>query len=851
MAYQNIYIDSRTDTPTVYVWDDQKGLVTLPLAEFSYAYEKDPKGKHITMTGERVTKTRRFTRGHPNVFESDLPRETRVLTDLYLNDDAPSEGCVPLFFDIEVSTEGSMPDTNDPVNEITSIALYDPQTKVYQAFIMDKERLYVNRITPDQVIWFCASEVDLLHKFLTAYEAIQPTIITGWNSNRFDVPYLYNRMRQVCGPATANRLSPIGKVKWSEKDEKYKIAGVSSLDYYDLYRKFTYTQQPNYRLDTIGKVELGEGKTEYEGSLDDLFRDDLEKFITYNIQDVRIVVELDKKLNLIDLVRNICHLGHVPYEDYFMSSRYLEGTIVTYLHRRGIIVTDKPKDGREKMEEMKENAEEGFEGAYVKEPIPGLYDWVYSLDLQSLYPSVIMSLNISPETKVGYVRNWNIEQHNKKQILAYVVEEVGNNNSMEMEYESFMKFLEESNLTISSNGVLYTNDKRGIIPEILEVWFAQRLEFKALMKKAAAAGDTVQAAYYDRRQHIQKIFLNSMYGVLGLPVFRFYDVDNAESVTLSGQEVIKISAKVGNMKYEKLGAEKKDHCIYIDTDSLYFSAVPLLGKYYTAEGASVPQDEIDLSKTIQIAKEMESELNAFYDKMALRLFNCKVHRFCIKGESVAKTGLWIRKKRYALDKVYDLESDKPTDKLIVKGLDAVRSSFPKAFREFTKKMLLDILKRVPKDILDVDILEFKASLPGRHYLEVARNTSANNVDEYARGAADGLNKFRKGTPIHVKASIVYNRLLTHYGIEHKYERIADGAKIKYVYLKDNPLHIDVVAVRGYRDPKQIMQLITDYIDTDALFDNELRKKLQDFYTALGWGNIPTEVNQNASEWFTL
>jgi DNA polymerase elongation subunit (family B) len=549
MAYQNIYVDTPTDeTPTVYVWDDTQGMLTIPWSDFNYAYVRDPKGKHIAMTGERVTKTRRFIRGREGVFESDLPKETRVLTDLYLDDDTPSQGNVVMFFDIEVSMENGLPDIHNPNNEITSIAAYDQVSQSYVVFVLDKHKLYDDR----DGITFCASEVDLLHKFMTYYEGVGPTIISGWNSNGFDVPYLYNRMRQVCGPSVANRLSPIGKVKYSERMERYKIAGVSSLDYLHMYRQFTYTQQPNYRLDTIGRIEVGMGKIEYDGSLDQLFRDDLEKFIEYNLQDVRIIVEMDKKLKLIELVRGICHAGHVPYEDYPMSSRWLEGTIVTYLHRKGIVVTDKPKDGRETMDSREDSGEEGFVGAYVKDPVPGLHDWVYSLDLQSLYPSIIMSLNISPETKVGFVRNFNVEQHLRKEIVAYVVEETGSDTTVELEYDAFTEFMRENDLTLSSNGVLYTNIKRGIIPEILESWFAKRVEYKNLMKKYKNEGDSVQAAYYDQRQHIQKIFLNSLYGVLGLPVFRFYDVDNALAVTATGQDVIKSSAKFVNKQYEKM-----------------------------------------------------------------------------------------------------------------------------------------------------------------------------------------------------------------------------------------------------------------------------------------------------------
>lgn len=840
MAYQNIYIDQKAEPPTVYVWDDKQGLVTLPLSEFNYAYVKDPKGKILSMTGQRVSKSFRFTRNNDAVFESDLPKETRVLTDLYLNEDAPSDGNITLFFDIEVSMENGIPDINTPNNEITSIALYDPLVKQYQVFVLDKVGLYTDRTTDEVLIRFCVDETDLLHKFISAYEQIGPTIISGWNSNYFDVPYLYNRMRQVCGPGIANRLSPIGKVRYSERLEKYKIAGVSSLDYLDLYKKFTYTQQPNYRLDTIGRAEVKMGKIEYEGSLDELFANDLDKFVEYNLQDVRIIVELDKKLKLIELVRGICHVGHVPYEDYGMSSRFLEGTIVTYLHRKGIVVTDKPADGREKMEAMDENGEEGFTGAFVKEPVPGLYDWIYSLDLQSLYPSIIMSLNISPETKVGFVRNWNVEQHLRKEITAYVVEEKNNPTTMEMDYNTFMEFLNENALSISSNGVLYSNEKKGIIPEVLDTWFAQRIEYKGLMKKHLNDGNKELAEYYDRRQHIQKIFLNSLYGVLGLPVFRFYDVDNAAAVTLTGQDVIKTSAKFVNKKYEKMTGDTKDFCVYVDTDSLYFPAGPLL------------KSEDALQGTVTIAYETEKELNEFYGMMAKRLFNVDTHRFHIKGESVAQTGFWVAKKRYALDKVYDLETNQPASKMVVKGLDVVRSSFPKAFREFMTELLKDILKKTPKDIIDQKILSLKASLVDRDYLEVARNTSANNITEYAAmDNAGSINKFKKGTPVHIKAAIVYNRLLEYYEIASRYETITDGAKIKYVYLKPNPMQIDALAVKGYQDPPQIIQLIKQYIDTDALFDNELRNKLDDFYTALNWGNIPTEVNQKAGDFFSF
>jgi DNA polymerase elongation subunit (family B) len=619
------------------------------------------------------------------------------------------------------------------------------------------------------------------------------------------------------------------------------IAGVSSLDYLDLYKKFTYGQQQNYRLDTIGRIEVGMGKVEYEGSLDELFKNDLEKFIDYNVQDVRIIVEIDKKMKLIELVRGICHVGHVQYEDYCYSSKFLEGTIITYLHRKGVVVSNKPADGRQLMNERVENDDEGFAGAYVKPPVPGLYDWVYSLDLQSLYPSIIMSLNISPETKVGFVTNWDVEKHRRGEIETYLVRDKDTDEVTRLSRDKFVKFMDDMHYYISSNGVLYDANKVGIIPEVLDKWFAERVEYKNLMKKYKNEGNKELAEFYDRRQHIQKIFLNSLYGVLGLPIFRFFDIDNALAVTATGQDVIKNSADFANKLYNDRLQDTNDYCIYIDTDSLYFSSKALL-----------PENKEPKEFTIGLARVMEKKLNEYYNVMAMELFFCDKHRFYIKGESVASKGLWIAKKRYAMNAVYDLEANLDVDnKIKIKGLDVVRSTFPPAFRDFMNSVLKNVLGGITKDDMDSKVLEFRKALDSRYYLDVARNTSVKNISEYEKGLSKQLNEFNKGTPAHVKACISYNKLLHHFKIANRYEKISDGEKIKYVYLKDNPLNLETIAVKGYNDPKEIVEIAEQYIDYEALFVNELKTKLEDFYSALNWGLLPTDVNQRASEFFSF
>ena len=841
----------------VHVWDDKKGYYVFPAKEYQYAYRKNPRGQHLCFNGEKCSKTRRFVKSDPDIFESDLPIETRVLTDVYLDSDEPSEGHRLVIFDIEVSMTPELPNIETANNEITSIALYDQIVDEYHVLVLDKSGAKENHSKNNTTVKFYTNEFDLLYDFLDLWEGISPTIITGWNSDNFDVPYLYRRLQHVLGYNHALRMSCIQKVKYSNYRMKYQMAGISSLDYLDLYKKFTYSELPNYRLDTVGRIELGMGKIEYDGTLDDLFESDIDKFIEYNLRDVEIIVELEKKMKLIELVRGICHIGHVPYEDYGYSSRFLEGTLVTYLHRKGMVVTDRDPEGRELMDARKG---EGFTGAYVKAPRPAKYDWLFSLDLQSLYPSIIMSLNISPETKVGSVPNWD----NKKYVsgeLEHITVETGG-ELVKLTNDQFKNFIKDNNLAISTNGILYRQDKKGVIPAILDQWFGERVEYKDLMKKHSNEGNEELADYYDRRQHIQKILLNSLYGVLGLPVFRFFDLDNALAVTAVGQDVIKNSEVFVNNLFEQIGAEprsseevakhqiafnnynekqaasEKDWCVYIDTDSLYFSSVPLIHKF----NGDIQEN------TIKLARFIEDRLNAYYDHMSLDYFNCKDHRLFIKGEVIASSGIWIAKKRYAMLKTYDLEKDVAIEpKLGVKGLDIIRSTFPQYFKTYMRKFIIDALKGTDKDQIDNDFMDFYNEMRGAEPTEVARNTAAKNIKKYDSG--DGGHK--KGAPMHVKSAINYNHLLKQLKIDKEFPPISSGEKIKYCLLKDNPFKMDCLAFKDYEDPPQVMKYLKEYCDHRRLFDAEMRKKMKDFYVALDWGELPMDINKSASQFFSF
>ena len=460
------------------------------------------------------------------------------------------------------------------------------------------------------------------------------------------------------------------------------------MDYIKLYKNYNYGLESSYTLNHIATKELGRGKVEYEGSLDDLFVNDLEKFIEYNIVDVDLVVAMDEKLKFIDLCRAICHAGYVPYEDYIYSSKFLEGACLAYLKKKGLVATNKPKDRNERMQALRDNNEEKFIGAYVKEPIVGKYDWIYDLDLTSLYPSIIMSLNISPETKIGKIENWDAEKYIKGGETDYRL--IGKDGEIyDYTKQELEEVIKDSNLGVASNGVLYSQDSPGLIADILDTWFKQRVEFRKLEKKYGEAGDTEKYEFYGKRQHVQKILLNSMYGVLGLPAFRFYDVDNAEAVTLTGQVVIKKTAEIANRKYWKELGTTDDYNVYIDTDSIYMMAEPLVKHRHPNYKEF---DEKRMAQEVNtIAEETQSFLNSFYDLLAERFFFIpkEKHRFEIKKEYISKAGIWIAKKRYAQWII--AANGIPVDKLDVKGLDVVRSSFPKAFQDFMARVLRDIL----------------------------------------------------------------------------------------------------------------------------------------------------------------
>ena len=821
--YQAIHYEKRKNK--IHVWDDLKGHLIVPYRK--YAYVKNSTGLHYTLDGDKVKKVTQWDNDDPNLFESDVPITTRFLVDQYTDSDDVSEGIRTLFFDIEVEVVDGFPDVTKANEKITSIAFYDELLQKYFCYTLDEKRTIQNYEKDDEIVRLFTSEYDLLTKFYQKYAEIQPHILSGWNSEFFDIPYLYNRTVNVLGKPVADMLSPIRDVYYNEYKKKHNIAGVSCLDYLTLYRKFSPIQQSSYRLDYIGEVEVGMKKVSYEGTLNDLYEKDLQTFIDYNIRDVRILIELDKKLDFIGIARGIAHLGHVPYEDVMMSSRYLEGAILVYLKKIGVVAPNKPPRPK-KLDDDK------FAGAYVQPPQRGKHDWVYDLDITSMYPSVIRSLNISPETKVGKVEEWDAEEYLKKDFKKdYELTDKKGKVIQTINKDELKSYLDETGLSIASNGVMYRTDKQGLIPALLTKWFNERVEMRKLVKKYHEEGNKELESYFDRRQYLQKILLNSLYGVLGLPVFRFYDLDNAEATTLTGQALILFSKKITNHFYNRELGTDEDYVIYIDTDSIFASAVPLVQKRFPNQKLS---DTMMSQRIMEICSEVQDYLNDSYNYFAKRFLNIDDHVFDIKQEVVAKTGLFITKKRYGLRIIND--AGRKCDKIHVKGLDTVRSNFAVAMKELLSNVLEDILANVPKEQIDERISKFKRNMNMLHYDVMANPIGVKGIGKYIQQDEDSpFSKYKKGAPVHVKAAINYNSLLEYWFEGRKYEKIGNGNKIKWVYLKENEFGFDTIAYKGWEDPPQILDFIKKYIDHNRMFEQAMDKKIGMFYKSMGWTDV--------------
>jgi DNA polymerase elongation subunit (family B) len=861
--YQAVYYDR--DERQYYLRDDRwTGFKSFQ--HWPVLYVADEDGEFETLEGTKVSPVRKMDDWKdPKYFEKDVDKITRLLVDQYYEtDDTPKSHNI-VYLDIECVIAGALTEENikDPKGEITAIALYDHNSKKYFCLVLDKENKMSKAESEGKVIMPYPSEKELLSGFLDKWYELDPTIITGWNSGFFDIPYLYYRIKKVLGEPLANSLSPINKISFTPQfpEQPVNLAGINHLDYMLLFKKYIMKQEPSYRLGDIGKKYAKLEKIEYQGSLDKLFAEDVDKFIEYNLRDVEIIVELENRMKFIELTVTICHLCHTDYEAIYFSTMLNEGAILTYLKRKGIVSPNKPTTYNPALKTLQEE----YAGGYLKDPTPGLYEWVIDLDFTSLYPSIIRSLNMGIETLVGRVVNkdkydnqWSLNELKSldpNKILY--IEKVRKDRRLsrtEIKVKDLINIIETNDLIISAPGVMFRKDKSSVVCEILSDWFAKRQEYKKLMKKAYKVdNDPVMGAFYDRRQHAYKIKLNDVYGVFAINGWRYTDGNKfiSKAITLTGQRLLQESIRnMNEYLNNELGNEThKDYIVTSDTDSLFIQCKDLLIARHPNIDFNDREDVIN--KILVIATELQAMANKFIGEFARSAFNLGddgVHYFELKQEVVLDRGYFAGKRRYAQHIVN--KEGVPVDELDVKGLDLMKSNFPPLFRNFGEHIINEIMFGKPKQDIDKQILDFRTSIRTIDWKKILKPTGLKKMKEYLAGkprAGEIFSKLGNKCPINTKAAIYTGDILRFRGLDKKYPVPQVGDKIYIVYLKPNPYRIDVMALNGYDDAPELLEFAEKYIDRDGLFDSVMKNKLESLYSDLGWGALV--LNTNISKFF--
>jgi DNA polymerase elongation subunit (family B) len=720
--------------------------------------------------------------------------------------------------DIEVGSENGFPDPRSASEPITAIAVrrLTGETKVYGC------GEYKNTI--ENVTYVkCRDEYSLCKQFLEDWQEKCPDIISGWNVQLFDIPYLHNRFMKILGEDLTKKLSPWDFIYTKEKLIKgkthtvFSITGISVLDYIDLFRWYAPNgkSQESYKLDSIANVELGESKLSYDeyDNLHQLYKLNYQKFIEYNIRDVELIVKLEEKLKLLELALTLAYDTKTNYEDVFAQTRMWDSMIYSYLIEKKIVVPPK----------IIKSKSEAFEGAYVKEPQVGKHDWVASFDLNSLYPHLLMQYNLSPETI--------IEPSDYTEEMREVISQgVSVEKLLSMEVDTSKL----KGVTITPNGQFFRTDIRGFIPQMMEEMYEDRKKFKNLMIEAQKEyqKETDQQkkwelentiAKYNNLQLAKKVSLNSAYGAMGSQYFRFYDLRLALAVTLAGQLSIRWIENKLNNYLNKLLKTNIDYVIASDTDSIYLKLEPLV--------LSVFPKERTTNKVISFMdKVCEDKIQPFIDKSYYDLaeyVHAYEQKMQMKREALADKGIWTAKKRYILN-VYNNEGvEYKEPKLKVMGLEMVKSSTPASIREKMKEIIKIMMTGTENDVHEF-VENFREEFKKLPPEEISFPRSVNGLKTYF----DSVSLYKKGTPIHVKGAILYNHFLVKMNLENKYPLIQEGEKLKFTYLK-MPNHFkDMVISYPTRLPKEFN--LQDYIDYDTQFEKAFIEPVKVILDCMNW-----------------
>ena len=709
--------------------------------------------------------------------------------------------------DIETTSENGFPDPKSCDEEILLITIQDYSTK---KIITWGTRPFNNTQSNVKYIQ-CDSEYALLNAFLYYWDNNMPDVVTGWNIQFFDIPYICGRLSRVLGEKKAKSFSPWGLVSqeeiWVNNRQQIcmDIGGITQLDYLDLYKKFTYKAQESYRLDYIAEVELGQKKLDHSefDTFKDFYTKGWQKFVEYNIVDVELVDRLEDKMKLIELAITMAYDAKVNYGDVFYQVRMWDNIIYNHLKKRNIVIP--PKDRTEKNDK--------YAGAYVKEPVPGVYDWIVNFDLNSLYPHLIMQFNVSPETLVDE-RCPNIS-----------VDKILN---QEVTFEMYKDY------AVCPNGAMYRKDVRGILPELMEKMYNERVIFKKKMIEAKKKYEKTKTKELEKEiarcnniQMAKKISLNSAYGAIGNNYFRYYKLENAEAITLSGQVAIRwIEGKLNKYMNKILKTEDVDYVIASDTDSIYLHMGPLVETVYKGREKTTESIVSFLDKVAKV--ELEKYIEGCYQELA-EYMNAYEQKMQMKRENIADRGIWTAKKRYIMN-VWDSEGVRYNEpKLKIMGIEAVKSSTPAPCR----KMIKDALKLMMSGTED-DVIKFIGKCRSEFNKfspeEVSFPRSVNDVVKYR----STISIYEKGTPIAVRGALLFNHHVKEKKLTKKYSLIQNGEKIKFCYLKKpNPIYENVISfIQDF--PKELG--LSTYVDYDTQFEKGFLEPLKTILNAIGWNS---------------
>jgi DNA polymerase elongation subunit (family B) len=714
--------------------------------------------------------------------------------------------------DIEVASEAGFPDVESCSEEILAITIQDYTTKKIVTWGVKPFNNKQSNVT----YHYCPSEYELLNHFINYWMIDVPDVVTGWNIQLYDIPYICKRLNRVLGEKLMKRFSNWGLVTEGEvfingrKHATFDVGGMTQLDYLDLYKKFTYKAQESYRLDYIAEVELGQKKLDHSefDTFKDFYTQGWQKFIEYNIVDVELVDRLEDKMKLIELALTMAYDAKVNYADVFYQVRMWDNIIYNYLKKRNIVIPPKNKSQKN----------EKYAGAYVKEPKPGKYDWVVNFDLNSLYPHLIMQYNISPETLID-------ERHPNVTVDKILNQQI----SFEM-YKDY---------AVCANGAMFRKDIRGFLPELMEKMYQDRVIFKKKMIEAKKQYEKTknkelvkEIARCNNIQMAKKISLNSAYGAIGNQYFRYYKLENAEAITLSGQVSIRwIEEKMNSYLNKVLKTDGVDYVIASDTDSIYLNMGPLVETVFKGREKTTESVVSFLDKVASM--ELEKYIEGSYQELATYV-NAYDQKMQMKRENIADRGIWTAKKRYILN-VWDSEGVRYEEpKLKMMGIEAVKSSTPAPCRKMIKDALKLMMSGTEDEVIDFienARKEFKSLSPE----QISFPRSVSDVQKYQSSSTIYI----KGTPIHVRGALLFNYYIKKNNLTNKYSLIQNGEKIKFIYLKKpNTIQENVISfIQEF--PKELN--IDKYIDYELQFEKAFLEPLKIILDAIGW-NVEKTVN---------